>query len=65
MSTEHQHDGNGHNHGDYADYYSLRAEAIQALLVEKGICSLQEILDMADRIDSRTPEDGARLLFRG
>ena len=64
MSTEHQHDGKGHNHGDHAGYYSLRAEAIQALLVEKGVCSTQEILDMAEKIDSRTPEDGARIVAR-
>jgi nitrile hydratase len=60
MATEHH----GHNHGDHAEYYALRAEAIQQLLVEKGICTLQEILDMADQIDARTPEDGARIVAR-
>lgn len=53
---------NGHNHGDNADYYALRAEAIQALLVEKGVCTLDDILTMADQIDSRSPEDGAKVL---
>ncbi len=61
MST-HQHDD--HGHGDHAVYYALRAEAIQALLVEKGICTLQEILVMADQIDARTPQDGARIVAR-
>ena len=51
-----------HNHGDHAEYYSLRAEAIQALLVEKGVCSLDDILSMADKLDSRSPEDGAKVL---
>ncbi len=53
---------NGHSHGDNAEYYALRAEAIQALLLEKGICTLDDILNMADQIDSRSPEDGAKVL---
>lgn len=62
MASQHQH--NGHNHGDHADYYSRRAEAIQAILIEKGVCSLDEILTKADEIDARTPEDGARIVAR-
>ena len=66
MSTSHQHNGaantHGHNHGDNAEYYSLRSEAIQALLIEKGVCSLSEITDMADLIDARSPEDGAKIV---
>lgn len=53
---------NGHSHGDNAEYYSLRAEAMQALLIEKGVCTLDDILTMADQIDSRSPEDGAKVL---
>ncbi len=68
MASQHQHDGHGqsknHNHGEHADYYSRRAEAIQALLIEKGVCSLAEILTKADDIDARTPEDGARIVAR-
>jgi nitrile hydratase len=52
----------GHNHGDNAEYYSLRAQAMQALLIEKGVCTLDDILTMADKIDSRSPEDGAKIL---
>jgi hypothetical protein len=62
MSTTHEHEG--HNHGDHADYYARRAEAIQQLLIEKGVCTLNEILTMADQIDSRSPEDGARIVAR-
>lgn len=62
MSTTHEHDG--HNHGDNADYHARRAEAIQQLLIEKGVCTLNEILTMADQIDSRSPEDGARIVAR-
>ena len=55
---------NGHSHGNNAEYYSQRAAAIQALLIEKGICTLDDILTMADKIDSRSPEDGAKILAR-
>ncbi|MBC8280085.1 MAG: nitrile hydratase subunit alpha [Chloroflexi bacterium] len=53
---------NGHSHGDNAEYYALRAEAIQELLIEKGVCTMNDILTMADQIDSRSPEDGAKVL---
>lgn len=67
MSNDNGHDGghnHGHNHGDHAGYYARRAEAIQALLIEKGVCSLDDILRMADQIDGRSPEDGARIVAR-
>ena len=53
---------NGHNHGNKAEYYSLRAAAIEARLIEKGSCSIDDIMTMADKIDSRSPEDGAKVL---
>jgi nitrile hydratase len=53
---------NGHNHGENAEYYSIRAQAMQAILIEKGICTLDDIMTMADKIDSRSPEDGAKIL---
>ena len=53
---------NGHSHGDNTEYYSLRAQAMQALLIEKGVCTLGDILTMADQIDARSPEDGAKIL---
>ena len=53
---------NGHSHGDNAQYYSMRAQAMQAILIEKGVCTLDDIMTMADKIDSRSPEDGAKIL---
>ena len=53
---------NGHSHGENAEYYSKRAQAMQALLIEKSVCTLDDILTMADKIDSRSPEDGAKIL---
>jgi nitrile hydratase len=64
MAENGHHDGheNGHGHGDNAEYYALRAAAMQALLIEKGVCTLDDILTMADKIDSRSPKDGAKIL---
>ena len=59
--ADHGHE-NGHSHGENAEYYSKRAQAMQALLIEKGVCTLDDILTMADKIDSRSPEDGAKIL---
>ena len=59
--ADHGHE-NGHSHGENAEYYSKRARAMQALLIEKGDCTLDDILTMADKIDSRSPEDGAKIL---
>ncbi len=60
MAENGHHDGQGH--GDNAEYYALRAAAMQALLIEKGVCTLEDILTMADKIDSRSPKDGAKIL---
>jgi len=59
--ADHGHE-NGHSHGENSEYYSKRAQAMQALLIEKGVCTLDDILTMADKIDSRSPEDGAKIL---
>ena len=63
------HDGHPHNHpGIAADaelgYYARRAQAIESLLVAKGICSTAEIQEMVDRIEARSPADGARVVAR-
>ena len=65
MSEEH----NGHQHLDTQDdpsqsYYARRARAMEALLLEKGICSAQEVQDTVDRIEARSPADGARVVVR-
>ncbi|MCL0044555.1 nitrile hydratase subunit alpha [Dehalococcoidia bacterium] len=69
MSDEHGH-GEGHEHagmleGDAeADYYPTRLRAIEALLIEKGICSLDELENAVDQGDSRSAADGARVVAR-
>ena len=67
--------GNGHGdhghedhpgmaHDEELGYYALRARAMEALLVEKGVCSPGEIQAMADRVEARSPADGARVVAR-
>ena len=67
--------GNGHGGHDHEEhpgmahdeelgYYALRAKAMEALLVEKGICSPGEIQGMVDRVEARSPSDGARVVAR-
>ena len=62
----HSHD---HNHpGMAADaelgYYARRAQSIESLLVEKGICTTAEVQGMVERIEARSPADGARAVAR-
>ena len=69
--TEHQH-GPGEEHephpGAEADeelgYYARRARAMEALLVEKGICTTDEVDRMVQQVEARSPADGARVVAR-
>ncbi len=62
---EHDHDDHpGAAHDEELGYYALRARAMEALLVEKGVCSPSEIQDMVDRVEARSPADGARVVAR-
>ncbi len=45
-------------------YYARRAQAIESLMIEKGICTPEEIQRMMDSVDSRSPADGARVVAR-
>ena len=62
---DHDHDEHpGMAHDEELGYYARRARAMEALLVEKGICSPDEIQGMVDRIEARSPADGARVVAR-
>ena len=45
-------------------YYAVRARAIEALLVEKGVCAPEEIQQQVDEMDAKSPSDGARVVAR-
>lgn len=65
-------DGHGHDHGPHAPirddheatYYAKRAAAIQAVLVDKGILTADEVRRELEEMDSRTPAHGARVVAR-
>jgi nitrile hydratase len=62
---EHQHDA----HAPIEDredltYYEKRTWAIQALLVEKGIITTDEVRQQIEAVDTRTPADGAKVIAR-
>ena len=66
------HDGHDHDHQEHPGmahdeelgYYARRSRAMEVLLVEKGICSPDDIQGMVDRIEARSPADGARVVAR-
>ena len=62
-------DGHDHEHpGVVADgrppYYALRIRAIEALLLEKGVLTKEDIQRQVDYIESRSPALGARMVAR-
>src|ERR671925_2068923 len=66
------HEGHDHTHDQHAPiedreeltYYERRTWAIQALLVEKGIITADEVRRQIEAVDSRTPADGAKVVAR-
>lgn len=58
------HDGQ-HDHlesGEEQSLYARRAKAIEALLVEKSVCTADEVQRMMNLVESRSPSDGARVV---
>lgn len=62
MTSHHVDHGEGT--GPELGYYARRARAMEALLVQKGICTPEEVQRTADEIDARSPADGARVVAR-
>ena len=60
------HDGHQHHPGTEGDtevgYYARRAAAIEALLIEKGLCTSDEIQSQLRIVESKSPTDGARVV---
>lgn len=61
-----------HVHDDHAPitekeeltYYERRVKAIQALLIEKGIVTADEVRQAIEAMDARTPAMGAKIIAR-
>ena len=76
MSSQHQGPVHQHPPGQEHDphpgtepdeemgYYAQRARAMEALLVEKGICTSEEVERMVQQIEVRSPADGAKVVAR-
>ena len=60
------HEGHQHHPGTAADsepgYYARRAAAIEALLIDKGLCTSDEIQSQLQIVESGSPADGARVV---
>ena len=60
------HDGHQHHPGTESGpelgYYARRAAAMEALLIEKGMCTSDEVEGQLRIIESRSPTDGARVV---
>ncbi len=70
MSADH---GNEIDHGDHThpgmdteelSYHARRVRAMEALLAEKGVLTLDEVQRNVDAVESRSPADGARVVAR-
>jgi nitrile hydratase len=66
---QHDHDDAQETHAPIEDreeltYHEKRTWAIQALLVEKGIISADEVRRQIETVDARTPADGAKVVAR-
>ena len=61
MTTTHVVD---HIHDQPMSEVALRSVAIEALLAEKGLLTADEVQSQVDRMDRRTPADGARVVAR-
>ena len=72
MSSSHLHHGDEHSGTDHPGtvpdgdlgYYATRARAMEALLVEKGVCTPEEVQRQVDEVEAKSPADGARVVAR-
>ena len=53
-----------HIHDQPMSEVALRSVAIEALLAEKGLLTSDQVQEQVDRMDRRTPADGARVVAR-
>jgi len=61
--SDHQHEHPGVQ-PDGQPPYAQRIRAIEALLIEKGVLAREDIQHTVERIESRSPADGARIVAR-
>jgi nitrile hydratase len=65
MSGDHDHDHHGHHHSRPASEVELRARALEALLVEKGLLSTDAIDAVVEQYENEVgPQNGAKVVAR-
>ena len=67
MSDGHEHHGHPHesvDSGAEGGYYAHRVRAMEALLIEKGVVTHEEVRAQISYMESRSPENGARIVAR-
>jgi nitrile hydratase len=63
----HEHDHDAHapiSESEELTYYEKRVQAIQALLIEKGVVTADEVRRAVEDMDSRSPALGAKIVAR-
>ena len=74
---EHPHDHDGHDHGhslphpgarpdvdDMLTYYQVMEIAVRELLIEKGVLTAEGVRREVEKMDARSPAQGARVVAR-
>ena len=64
MSDSHGHEHPGMAHDEELGYYARRVKALEAVLVDKGIVSVEEVERLVAEGEARSPADGARIVAR-
>ena len=64
MSDDHGHPHENTGPGTESGWYARRIRAMEALLVEKGVLTEEEVRARVSYMESRSPENGARLVAR-
>lgn len=65
MTDDHAHDPHAPIHASHAaSPHERRVDAIQALLIERGLITADEVRRAVEEMDSRTPAQGARVVAR-
>ena len=64
MSDDHGHPHEPAGSGKESGWYARRTRAMEELLVEKGVLTEEEVRDQVSYMESRSPENGARLVAR-
>ncbi len=62
--AHHDHTHDGVKPGAEAGFYAGRIRAIEALLIEKGVLSSEDVRSQIEYMEARSPANGARLVAR-